>query len=140
MENPVPGYPEIRDLPPQGRGPLAGIQAAYRETGNADLLVLACDYPNVETSHLATLLDPAHAGYDLVMPVDDNGRDHPLVALWRRSAVAPVEEAVSNDRLKVRALLPELHVCRLQPGTFYPSGNGRVLANVNTAADLDRLR
>ena len=137
--NPAPGCPAIEDDAP-GRGPLAGIASAYRATGQADLLVLACDYPAVGTSFLRSLLAEGSGHEDLVMPVDAAGRDHPLVALWRRSAFPAVEAALAEGALKVSALFPDLAVRRL-PSALFPNFElTRVLANVNWPDDLAIFR
>jgi molybdopterin-guanine dinucleotide biosynthesis protein A len=71
------------------------------------------------------------------MPVDPNGRDHPLVALWRRSAEAAVVAALAERAYKVQAVLPDLKVRRL-PSALFPNFDlQRVLANVNWPRDLD---
>ena len=134
--NPAPGHPTIEDQGPR-RGPLGGLAAAFASTGKADLLVLACDYPAVGTSFLRSLLAAAEGGDDLVLPVDDSGRDHPLVALWRRTAEAAVLGALAENAFKVQALFPDLAVRRL-PAQVFPNFDLRsVLANVNWPEDLD---
>jgi molybdopterin-guanine dinucleotide biosynthesis protein A len=126
----------VEDLEP-GCGPLGGIAAAFAATGQADLLLLACDYPAVGTSFLRALLAAAEGDDDVVMPVDPNGRDHPLVALWRRSAEAAVVAALAERAYKVQAVLPDLKVRRL-PSALFPNFDlQRVLANVNWPRDLD---
>lgn len=138
-DNPAPEYPMVHDEPPAGRGPLAGICAAYAATGDADLLLLACDYPRVDTAFLETLLRAAKPSDDLVFPSDLAGRDHPLVGLWRRSAEATVREALDEGRFKVRSLLADLAVRRLGPGDLPGADVERVLLNVNTPEDLERV-
>lgn len=139
-ENPAPGYSVVRDLPPRGRGPLAGIDAAFRITGDADLLVLACDYPRVGADLLRLIVQTAEEEDDIVMPVDPRGRDHPLVALWHRRTAPLVAEAVEEGRLKVRALLADFRVRRLGPRRFPDLDAGQVLLNLNRPADLEALR
>lgn len=139
-ENPVPGFPVVRDRPPEGRGPLAGIDAAFGITGDADLLVLACDYPRVGSDILRVIVDTAAEDDDIVMPTDPRGRDHPLVGLWRRRAAAPVAEALAQERLQVRGLLADCRVRRLGPHCFPGRDLGRLLLNVNRPADLEKLR
>ena len=137
--NPAPGYPTVED---QGsrRGPLGGLAAAFASTGQADLLVLACDYPAVGTSFLRSLLAAAEGGGDLVLPVDAGGRDHPLVALWRRTAEGAVSAALAENAFKVQALFPDLAVRRL-PAQVFPNFDLRaVLANVNWPEDLNVFR
>ena len=137
--NPAPGYPAIEDDGPR-RGPLGGLAAAFASTGKADLLVLACDYPAVGTSFLRSLLAAAEGGGDLVCPVDEAGRDHPLVALWRRAAQDAVNAALREKAFKVQALFPDLAVRRLPVQIFPNFDLRRVLANVNWPEDLDAFR
>jgi len=137
--NPAPGCPPVEDQGPR-RGPLGGIAAAFASTGQADLLVLACDYPAVGTSFLRSLVAAAEGAGDLVFPVDAAGRDHPLVALWRRAAEPVVLAALLEKAYKVQAVLPDLEVRRL-PAQVFPNFNLKtVLANVNWPEDLDAFR
>lgn len=135
-ENPAPSFEAVTDEPPEGRGPLAGIQASFRATGQADLLVLACDYPKISEEILGSLADPIMADADLVMTVDAAGRDHPLVARWNRGAAPMVDAALAEKRYKVRAILPDVHVVRLGPETFPGRDLSRDLFNVNHPEDL----
>ena len=122
------GFPLVEDEQTCGRGPLAGLAASYRVSGVADLLVLACDYPDVETADLKSLLEQARADADLVMPVDPRGVDHPLVGLWRRTARPAIDEALAENRLRVRSVLSDLEVQRIQAPA--------ALVNLNTPEDL----
>ena len=137
--NPAPGYAAIEDQGPR-RGPLGGLAAAFASTGKADLLVLACDYPAVGTSFLRSLLGAAEGGGDLVFPVDDGGRDHPLVALWRRGAENALTAALDEKAFKVQALLPDLALRRLPVQVFPNFDLRRVLANVNWPEDLELFK
>jgi molybdopterin-guanine dinucleotide biosynthesis protein A len=139
VENPAPNYPSLVDAPPPGRGPLAGIDAAFEATGDADLLVLACDYPFVTQALLHRLVSHAMGEDDLVMMTDFAGRDHPLVALWCRCAAPSVREALTAERLKVRGLLPDLAVRRLGPAEFQGIDLDRALFNLNRPEDLGRI-
>ena len=137
--NPAPAYPTIEDQGPR-RGPLGGLAAAFASTGKADLLVLACDYPAVGTSFLRSLVVAAEGADDLVFPVDDTGRDHPLVALWRRTAEGAVCAALDENAFKVQALFPDLTLRRLPAQVFPNFDLRRVLSNVNWPEDLDAFR
>lgn len=137
--NPAPEHPAIADDPPEGRGPLAGLQAAFRASGATDLVVLACDYPRMEPWLLRALVDAAHPDDDLVLAVDAAGRDHPLVGLWRRSALPKVEQALADRMYKVRALLAELRTRRVGPAQIDDPRLDELLLNVNHPEDLLRL-
>ncbi len=137
--NPAPQHPAVADDPPAGRGPLAGILAAFRATGEADLLVLACDYPKMRPAGLQALVERGGPEDDLVIAVDRAGRDHPLVGLWRRTAEAHVERALSERMYKVRALLPDLATRRVGPDDVEGVDLDDMLINVNHPEDLLRL-
>jgi molybdopterin-guanine dinucleotide biosynthesis protein A len=137
--NPASEYPCLVDPPPAGRGPLAAIDAAFDATGDADLLVLACDYPFVTQELMGRLASHAMGQDDVVMMTDFAGRDHPLVALWCRHAASTVHEAVAAGRFKVRGLLPDLSVRRLGPAEFQGVDLDRALFNLNRPEDLKAI-
>lgn len=137
--NPAPGFSTVADSPPVGRGPLAGIHAAFEVTGQADLLVLACDYPRVDTSLMRAISGLAREEDDLVLLSDDRGRDHPLVALWKRRTAARVAEALAGGLLKVRSLLGAWNVRRVGSGELPGVDLATVLLNVNWPDDLAAL-
>ena len=138
MANPAPKYPAVEDAAPAFRGALSGIHAAMAVTGEADLLVLACDYPAVDTALLGKILEHSRPEDDLVFLVDPAGRDHPLVGLWKRSTRERVREAMEYRMYKVRALLAELVVRRLGPETLPGVDLETALFNVNEPGDLER--
>lgn len=137
--NPAPGFAAVEDRPPEGRGPLAGIHAAFEATAEADLLVLACDYPRVEMDLLERLLERAADAADLVVVTDETGRLHPLVGLWRRGMAAAVAQALESGRYKVGSLTQRDGAQRLGPAEFPEIDLGRALVNLNLRADLDSL-
>jgi molybdopterin-guanine dinucleotide biosynthesis protein A len=132
------GYPAVSDRAPAGRGPLAGIEAAFRAGESEDLLVLACDYPNASRTLLEALVARASPAVDVVLPVDGAGRDHPLVALWRRSALAEVACALDEGRLAVHAVLARLTVLRLAARDLAPLDVDTELVNWNRPEDRMR--
>ena len=136
--NPSPDLIAVEDPPPADRGPLAGILAGMDATGDADLLVLACDYPLIDSDLLARLVTVGAEG-DLVMLTDNNGRDHPLAAVWRRSAEQHLRRALDEKRYKVRSLFGELDVVRLGPREIPDRDLTRAMTNVNQEDQLRRM-
>ena len=124
---------------PANRGPLAGIEAAFRSTGSADLVVLACDYPRVEGHLLRRLLSFDSDEYELLMFVDADGRDHPLVGLWKRAAEKRVQDALAAGFLRVRSLLADLNVKRIGPAEIPGVDLKAALVNANWPSDLEAL-
>lgn len=129
--NPAPSWTAVEDALPGGRGPLAGLQAAFLATGSADLVVLACDYPAVTTEFLRALLARAPEDADLVFPTDPQGRDHPLVGLWRRAALDEIEASLESRIFKVRAVLAGLSVHRVHAAELSEFDVGSELRNMN---------
>lgn len=139
-KNPAPGFPAVEDPPPAGRGPLAGIHAGFESSADADLLVLACDYPRVGAELLRALTERAGEGYDIVMLASRRPeRDHPLVALWSRATRDRVRDALQREQLAVRALAAASNVLRLGPADFLGIDLDACLVNVNTAEDWRSL-
>jgi molybdopterin-guanine dinucleotide biosynthesis protein A len=134
--NPAPDWPLVEDCPPPGRGPLAGIAAAFAASGEADLIVLACDYPYVGGDLVRALANVSLDDVDLVVPNDNAGRDHPLVSLWSRRMQAPVNEALEEGRFRVQGLFADCRVCRLGPKQLPVANLDRALRNVNWPTDL----
>jgi molybdenum cofactor guanylyltransferase len=138
-KNPAPGFDTVEDDGPPGRGPLAGIDAAFRVTGKSDLLVLACDYPRVGSHLLDSIVTAATPEDDLVMVTDPRGRDHPLVAYWKRTAEPVVQDALRNKEHKVQRLMADLVVRRLGARELDAFDLDWSLKNVNAPEDLTSL-
>ncbi|MDH3627584.1 MAG: molybdenum cofactor guanylyltransferase [Acidobacteriota bacterium] len=131
-------FTTVPDEGPAGCGPLAGIAACFDVSGQSDLLVLACDYPRVDGAFLDRLLEQARPDASVVFPTDQKGRDHPLVAIWRRDAAAIVQAAVDETRYKVRSILRELEVQRIAISTLQPQRDD-ILLNVNHPQDWQQV-
>jgi len=138
--NPAPGHPVVHDPAPAGRGPLVGIDAAFRRVPGGDLLVLACDYPRVNGALLRGLLGKATARHDVVLPRDSAGRLHPLVGLWRRAMAAHVRDAIARNRFAVHAVVEAVSVGRFESRDLPAENLDELLLNVNAPADLALLR
>lgn len=138
--NPVPGCACVEDGPPAGRGPLAGLAAAFGASGSADLLVLACDYPQVDQALIRRLVTyAAEDTDDLILLTDRQGRDHPLVAIWSRRTEPVVRGALERGAFKVRGVLPDVRARRLRPEELPGIDLDRALLNLNWPADLERI-
>ena len=123
----------------EGCGPLGGLDAALAEAKGDSLLLLACDMPFVTTAFLAHLADCATGAFDAVVPRTERGY-HPLCAVYRQSAADAVGKHLAARRLKMLDLLAELRVKVVSSADIEQFGNRhRLLANVNTAADVAAL-
>ncbi|MCC7498191.1 MAG: molybdenum cofactor guanylyltransferase [Bryobacterales bacterium] len=113
-------------------GPLGGILTALRASEADWNLIVACDMPGISTLFLHRLLEAAQVtGAQCLLPVSPDGRVHPLCAVYHRSAVVPVEEALRRGTRKVRECLRELRVVE------WPVNEPSALGNVNTPGDWE---
>ena len=126
------GYPVIADPQPDS-GPLAGLVALLAATTAELNLVVPCDMPSLDAHFLRALLETAlaHPDHQAAVPLGPNGQ-HPLSAVYRKNAYAPLAAALAADQRKVRDAIKALKVKEV-PGT------AAQLANVNTPGDWLRL-
>jgi len=128
--------PVVPDAFP-GKGPLAGLHAAFLRSSREAILLLACDLPNVPPELFDVLLREID-GFDAVVPRTADMRSHPMCALYRRSCLRIVERNLSRGDSRFGSVLedPELNIRWLLPveGGFQDSD----LLNLNTPEDLAR--
>lgn len=124
---------------PPGGGPVAGIAAGLAALPDADhgavpwVLVLACDVPAAARA-VPALTGAVGDGTDGAIVADADGRDQPLLGLYRRSTLADVLARLGRDvhGARARDLVDALHLVRIDdPGGAAP--------DVDTWADAARL-
>ena len=133
----VPGRRSVADG--AGAGPVAGILGAAAERPGRDLLVLACDLPEVPEALLRHLADPV--AEDVHLPRWSRGIE-PLCALYHPAALAFVSAEVAAGRLALHAMLrpDRLRVRYLEGSHLEAFGTPqRLFLNLNTPQDLEQL-
>lgn len=130
------GVPSIVDGP--GAGPAAALLGAAEAFPERDLLVLACDLPQVPIDLLAHL---AHrTGGDLWLPRWHRGVE-PLCALYRPKALDLLKNRVTEGKFALHALMQStaLETRFLEGEALGKWGTGEeMFANLNTPQDLER--
>ncbi len=129
------GYRTVADRWP-GQGPLGGIVTGLGAVVTPLALVLACDLPALSSRRLAALVQAAadHPDTDVVVPRVD-GRDQPLLAVYRTAARPHLEQAFADGVRSVHVALGRMEV------TVWPvTGTVDDFADVDTPADLTRAR
>lgn len=125
------GYECIPDMRP-GRGPLAGIETALEARRAHWNLVLACDMPGLDVTHLRDLLSKATDTQALcTVSVDPEGKLHPLCAVYHCDCLPAVKLALDEGRLRLTDLV------RTLKAELVPSGH---LPNVNTMEEWNAIR
>ena len=127
--------PVVPDAFP-GHGPLAGIEAALRETRSDWNLVLACDMPSIAASVVNDLFLSAESSpdADAVLPAYPDGRLEPLCAVYHRRCHRHIAAAIDGGVLKVTSALEGLAL------RYVPVTRSEVFTNLNTPEDLRRYR
>lgn len=121
---------------PRYGGPVAALAAALEVPGAAAGLVavLAADLPAVEDAFPALLaaVDPEDP-IDGWLAVDPDGRDQPLLAVYRRDALAAAVRALPDggNGAPLRAVLRGLRLARIPLAAA-------LVADVDTPADAER--
>jgi molybdopterin-guanine dinucleotide biosynthesis protein A len=121
-----------------GFGPVAGILAAVEDSAAPWVLVVACDLPNIRPQFLEMLFRRAESSsVDAVIPLATDGRKQPLCAVYSKSMVEPLRQAVKGGVAKVTTAISGAALAYLLPSeyaTLDPSGE--MLLNVNRPDDL----
>ena len=97
------GLPLVADNYP-GLGPLAGLEAGLTASSAEYNLLVACDMPWLVPALLEQLLELA-PGYDAVVPMNREGREEPLCAVYSKKCLPVVRQNLENNRLKMTAWL-----------------------------------
>jgi molybdopterin-guanine dinucleotide biosynthesis protein A len=119
----------VEDATP-GQGPLGGILAGLKAAANDACAVVACDIPDVNVPLLRSLARAA-GGAEIAVPVGPAGHFEPLFAVYRRSAVAAIEELLQAGE---RSVLPLFGRCRTAVLRLEDSA---WLRNLNTRTDYE---
>ncbi len=117
------------------QGPLNGILEVLPRASSPVIAVLAVDLPNIPVSLWPLLYDVwcAHPESGVIYPVAGDDAQ-PLAALWSRSAIPIISQALGDDRVpKVMDVVQNLNPTRV----FLKDREW--LLNVNTPDDLNVL-
>jgi molybdopterin-guanine dinucleotide biosynthesis protein A len=123
-------WPTLPDHYP-GFGPLAGIHAGLTHSPFEWNFFLACDFPCLKSPVIDELL-AAPRSAQVILPETTAGLQ-PLCALWSKSALPVIENALRNRDLRVHAVLTKLALHVIRPA------DPEALFNLNTAEDLTKL-
>ena len=118
-------------------GPLGGIWTALTACRAEWALAASCDIPAVRRSFFEKLLDSRSEDVDIVCPVTPDGRMHMTCALYRRTAAPMLEARLRSGDYRMRGLFSS---CRVKTIPVTEPEEVRMLSNINTAEELDRVR
>lgn len=121
------GLPVVADRIP-GIGPLMGIASAVAVSAHDRNFVIACDIPDVPIGFVKHMLQEIR-GYDAVVPMSGQDMYEPLCAVYRKTALPIVQNALAAGQHRV---MQGLAGCRL---LLLPWPTDAMLVNLNTISD-----
>ena len=121
-----------------GAGPLGGLDAALAACGRDHVMIIAGDMPYVSAQLVAYLMS-LRGSAEAVVPRTERGY-HPLCAVYGRSCEQAVAARLAAGAYAMQGLLSDVSVRVVDGAELAAFGDpDRLLANVNTPADLDRI-
>jgi len=93
-----------------GLGPLMGIASAMRASVNELNFVIACDIPEIQISLIRRMFREA-GDFDVVMPRVAPSKFEPLFAMYRKTALAAIDDALESG---IRKIVVPLESCKVR--------------------------
>ncbi|MGH7411090.1 MAG: molybdenum cofactor guanylyltransferase [Candidatus Methylomirabilis sp.] len=130
------GVKVIPDLIPES-GSLGGLYTGLRAATSPRGFFVACDMPFLNPDLIALLVREAE-GWDVVVP-RVAGELQPMHAVYAKSCLPFMEEAISAGRLKIAGFFSKVKVNTIEePALRAVDPDLLGLMNVNTPQDLER--
>jgi len=122
-------------------GALGGLHAALNACRAEWAAVVACDLPFI-TGELFVRLALLRENFDVVIPVQPDGRVQPLCALYRKAACLRVARTlIETGERRPRALIEHTRTRRVAPQELADlPGAHLFFTNVNTPEDYEEAR
>lgn len=122
-------------------GALGGLHGALAACRAPWAAVVACDLPFVTGELMARLVSLAE-NFDTVVPVQPDGREQPLCALYRvEPCLRLAEELIASGERRPRALLRRVRTRRVESAELADiEGASLFFTNVNTPEDHAHAR
>ena len=134
---PLYGAHELID-PYPGQGPMNGIVAAFRETGEQEILLTAVDLPYGDPA-LALRLNELRGGADACLLRRGPKGIEPLFAVYGLGCLAPAEDCMQEGQRSIMALLDRVRVRYVAPAELPGFDLERIFTNVNTPQEYELL-
>ncbi len=118
-------------------GPLGGLHALLEACAEDALFVTTVDLPFTDRILREELLSYLMPGIDAVVPIDPDGRMHPLCAIYRKNCLPLLVHQLESGNYRMRDFLTLLQTSFV-PVTKLTDGC-RKLDNINTPEDYRRI-
>jgi molybdenum cofactor guanylyltransferase len=129
------GFPVITDDTDSFDGPLAGVLAAMRVAQYPEIVVMPCDSPMLEASHLKRLLSGLHQNNIEVSVAFDGERIHPVFLALKTTLFDSLKAYLQQGERKIDRWLAQHKMIEVD---F--SDQPEIFLNINTLHELDQLQ
>jgi molybdenum cofactor guanylyltransferase len=128
----------VKDIIPN-RGPLVGILSALLVSQHEHTFVIACDMPLIDNKLIREMCQQ-RKGTDVLVLSHEDGVE-PLLGIYSKQCIEPLEQAVFAEQLKVQDFLDGINAQLFEfDPKRYSAGNALpAYFNVNTPEDYSRL-
>lgn len=130
------GWRAIPDIYPE-RGPIGGLHAALAACESDALFFVTCDTPLVSRSLVSFLYAKLDETCDAVVPMAEDGRYHPLCAIYRKATASALKKQIEEGNNRIMGALEHMRVKYVRVDD---AGLAYQLFNVNTQEDYLRLQ
>jgi molybdopterin-guanine dinucleotide biosynthesis protein A len=126
----------VRPDPSDHPGPLAAIAEALAAAAPADLVIAACDLPDLDGATVRAIVagsvsQRATAERAPLVAVADDGSGAHLLAWWSAAALAPLQALLADDVMSYRVAVERL-------GAHHVPVSAAAVRNVNHPVDVGR--
>ena len=121
----------------QERGPIGGLHAALSLCESDALFCVSCDMPLIQSPLAKSLCDSMDEACDAVVAKAEDGRIHPLCAVYRKEAAAVFEEQILSGNNRIMSALDKMRVKYI---TIDFERGAQQLFNVNTPEEYLEIK
>jgi molybdopterin-guanine dinucleotide biosynthesis protein A len=122
------------------RSSLTGLHAGLVAAAHSHAFVTSCDAPFLKKGLVTHILDQIEPNIDVVIPQVTLGLE-PLCAVYSKRCIKPIEQNLSNNRLKIQGFFPHVRVRKIPEEVLDRTDPGLAsFFNVNTPEDLIRAK
>lgn len=119
----------------KGCGPMGGLHAALKCCEVDALVVVPCDVPFFSKEAATKLCAELDEETDAVIAVTEDGREHPLCGVYRKSCFKVLEQCLTEQNYRMREALSRLRQKKCLMGKY-----SWRLRNVNTPEEFQKLK
>ena len=117
------------------QGPLMGIASALEASANEINFVVACDIPKINLACVNRMLTEAvESQADIIVPATGEEKYEPLFAIYRKTALEAINEALSSGKRKITDVFT---LCTVKHIELDDTDR---LINLNTMADYEEFQ